>query len=175
MKKFVIFALMLMLSVGTAFAITDVQTTNDLSGTAVVMPTTFTMNSKTVSAPAANATIGQPADDSVDADALADGDLGDVTVSSGSITLDDDVVAADELADGDLGDVSVSSGSVTLDAGVVDAAALATVVVANAANQACDTTCGIAGAIVGFDAGTSAFVTTANGIADSCMCDGATS
>ena len=51
----------------------------------------------------------------------------------------------------------------------------ADVVVANSGDQACDTTCGIAGCYMGYDAGTSAFVACDSALADSCACDGATS
>jgi hypothetical protein len=46
-----------------------------------------------------------PTDDSVDADSLADGDLGDVSVSGGVVTVDDESIAATELADGTAGNL----------------------------------------------------------------------
>ncbi len=48
-------------------------------------------------------------------------------------------------------------------------------VVAAGANTACTTTCGIATAIVGLDAGTHALVATNSALADTCLCNGATS
>ena len=47
---------------------------------------------------------------------ISDGDLGDVSISSGTITLDNDVVAAAEMADADHGDVSWTSGVATVEA-----------------------------------------------------------
>lgn len=107
------------------------------------------------------------------------------TIGVASSITDDLIVKAD-FADEDWGDVSVSTNSVTLDVGVVDATALAsgacvygteipTFVVAASANQACDTTCGIATAVVAYDAGTNALVATNSATGDSCVCDGATS
>lgn len=55
----------------------------------------------------------------------------------------------------------------------VDGDALADVVDASSADQACDTTCGIANCYFGFDAGSSVIVDCADATADTCACDGA--
>jgi len=134
---------------------------------------------RTITIPDSNQTVGTAStvgNDTVGADQLADEDLGEVVVASGVVSIDDDVIDADTLADGDLGDVSVSSGVVSLDAGVcVYGTEIVTFVPADGANTACDTTCGVATAVVAYDAGTSAFVATNDASADSCVCDGATS
>lgn len=108
----------------------------------------------------------------------------DETVGTAS-AIEDNLILSADLADEDWGDVSVSSNSVTLDANVVDTVELVTdatdatilqdVVADNSANQACNTTCGIAGCYFGFDAGTNALVDCASALADTCACDGATS
>lgn len=53
---------------------------------------------------------------------LSDGDKGDVSVSSGVITLDADVVAAAEMADADHGDVAWSGGVASVEGGTADKA-----------------------------------------------------
>lgn len=53
---------------------------------------------------------------------LADGDYGDISVSSGTFTIDPAAVTAAKLADGDYGDFSISSGVITIDTGAVTAA-----------------------------------------------------
>lgn len=50
---------------------------------------------------------------------FANEDVGDMSISTGSWTLDNDVVAPDEMADADHGDFTYSTGVATLDAGVV--------------------------------------------------------
>ncbi len=50
----------------------------------------------------------------LDASKVADADLGDISTSSGSYTLDNDVVAAAEMADADHGDVAWSGGVATV-------------------------------------------------------------
>jgi predicted RecA/RadA family phage recombinase len=52
-------------------------------------------------------------------------DIGDLSISGGSYTLDADVVSTAEMADADHGDFTYSSGSATLDADVVDSAEIA--------------------------------------------------
>jgi hypothetical protein len=55
----------------------------------------------------------------LDGSKVADADLGDVSVSSGSWTLDADTVAPAEMADADHGDFTYVSGVASLDADVV--------------------------------------------------------
>jgi hypothetical protein len=59
--------------------------------------------------------------DAIGAAQLADGDLGDVSVASGVVTLDADVVAAAEMADADHGDVAWSGGVAAVQAVQADA------------------------------------------------------
>ena len=80
-----------------------------------------------------------------------------------------DVIAERTAATG------VTVDGVLLKDGVVEASAISAFVPADGANTACDTTCGIAGALVAYDAGTNAFVAVGSALADSCICDGATS
>ena len=55
----------------------------------------------------------------VSASDMPDEDIGDISITSGSYTLDNDIVAIAEMADSDHGDFTYSSGSATLDTGVV--------------------------------------------------------
>jgi hypothetical protein len=57
---------------------------------------------------------GNVTDDALDVNDFGDGDWGDVSVSSNSVTLDAGVVAAAEMADADHGDVAWSSGVATV-------------------------------------------------------------
>ncbi len=143
-------------------------------------------------------------DDSVDADALADADLGDVSVSSGVVSLDADVVAAAEMADADhgdvawtsgvaavenvqddiivkadladedWGDVSVSSGVVSLDA---DTVVYASELPAFVIAAGANTACNTTCGIANCIAGINdgaGYVACDGATADTCLCDGAT-
>jgi hypothetical protein len=72
-----------------------------------------------------NLTIGTTqwnSNDSIDATKVADADLGDISASTGSWTIDDDVIDKANFADEDWGDMSVSTNSVTIDDDVIDKA-----------------------------------------------------
>ncbi len=93
-------------------------------------------------------------------EALKVGPTGLVTAAAGvTVTTSDVVLAA--------GDLTVTTGDLN-----IPAAANLGVVAENGANTACDTTC-TQGCIVGFDAGTNAFVACTSALADSCACAGA--
>ncbi|NIU85165.1 MAG: hypothetical protein GWN64_17225 [Candidatus Thorarchaeota archaeon] len=57
----------------------------------------------------------------------------------------------------------------------VAASALPELTVANSADQACDTTCGIADCWIGVEVTSGNFVACSDATADTCLCDGATS
>lgn len=95
-----------------------------------------------------------------DATNLGITDAGVATVRAGLVVTSGNAVLTS-------GDLTVTSGTLN-----VPAAANLGLVAENGANTACDTTC-TQGCIIGYDAGTSAFVACNSALADSCACAGA--